>query len=114
MKILDARCPKCGHVQEVLVDNTAKFGESAGPCEQCGDANVVTVPVAPSVRTPLNSVSFVDGSCDHARKQNFALEREACKLDEKALQHRPGSTERELVKAEAEKVRAGIKAEKVL
>ena len=62
-KLVDCRCNQCGMLEELLADADARWGDGVADCPECSGVMQV-VPSAPKVRTPNNSVSFLDGHID--------------------------------------------------
>ena len=66
MKLMDLICTQCGCQSEDFVESDAKIGDIVkSPCLDCGNVEDHRIlPCAPDLRTPMNSVSFLDGHRD--------------------------------------------------
>jgi hypothetical protein len=76
MKMVNAVCPKCGHKFEAMVSSLFSWGDDiAEECEECGHPITTIVPSCCPVRTPNNSVSFIDGHRDDGGQMSMALQK---------------------------------------
>ena len=73
MKLRDVQCSACAEAWEEMVDNLEITGDVVSVrCPKCGGDRAVIQACAPSVRTPNNSVSFVDGHRDDGGRMSHA------------------------------------------
>jgi hypothetical protein len=64
-KLMNIKCCVCQALSEAFIDGDLKFGDTfVGELCECGHDVFVVLPCAPSVRTPMNSVSYLDGHRD--------------------------------------------------
>lgn len=78
-RLMDCQCRDCGYVAEVFTSAPIGGDTVVDVCEGCGRhaALYVVLPCAPSVRTPMNSASYLDGHPDpHVAFQQKVLRAE--------------------------------------
>lgn len=63
VRMMDARCHDCENVMEIFTAAAIGMDTQVDVCPKCGKhaALYQVLPCAPSVRTPMNSASYLDG-----------------------------------------------------